>query len=64
MHKIPPPPPPPKKKSCMQPCHSSDVEVGLEMGWLMQQNRPKQGLSQKDLAVVSAWDRSTMNTCT
>ena len=34
---------------------SLDVEVGLEMGWLVQQNRQKQGLSQKDLAVVSVY---------
>ena len=33
---------------------AADAEVGLEMGWLVQQNRQKQGLSQKDLAVVSA----------
>ena len=32
---------------------AADAEVGLEMGWLVQQNRQKQGLSQKDLAVVS-----------
>ena len=32
---------------------SPDVEVGLDMGRLVQQSRQRQGLSQKDLAVVS-----------
>ena len=32
---------------------SADVEVGLDMGRLVQQSRQRQGLSQKDLAVVS-----------
>ena len=34
-------------------CLSADVEVGLDMGRLVQQSRQRQGLSQKDLAVVS-----------